>query len=595
MSGAEGSSTYLTRLDSVRADVVRLAGMAAEAVARSTRCLLDGDLDAARGVVEGDDALDELSVHIEEECHQLLALHNPMAGDLRAVVTALKLAGEFERCGDLAVNIAKAGRRVHDLELPPRTRGLIERMSAEAVSLMRASLEAYADGDAARASALDDLDDELDDLQRTFVESIFEAHQLDGVDMRVGVQLALVGRYYERLGDHAVNVAERAHYMVTGWLPGHAGAARAAVRDRLGAADHDVDAGASAEEGVSFPPAAKARALDALDHLPIGVVICDEDGAVVFRNRFATRFVDARHGDALVEAGIETLRTAAADADGERRTRTLELAGPPARTYSLQMWPVPDGRVITVADTSEQQRVEALRRDFVANVGHELRTPVGALAVLSETLADEVGIRFGGGDDEAEVSVIARLTARISQEADRLGATIDDLLELSRLEAGDLRRTERVPIAEVITAAVEATEPSAHRRGVAIAVDMGPLEAEDVSVEGDRRQLVSAVANLLDNAVKYSEPGASVEVSGSLGGPDVVIDVRDEGVGIPEADQARVFERFYRVDRSRRRETGGTGLGLAIVRHVAINHGGSVSLVSREGEGSTFSLRFPRR
>lgn len=215
----EARGGYHAQLDEVRGHVVHLAGLVAEAVPSATRALLDADLDIARELVEGDDVLDDLTALIEESCYQILALQSPVASDLRAVVTALKVASEFERCGDLAVNIAKAGRRLYGVELPPRIRGMIERLSEVAVRLVRMASDAYVDADASRAAALDDMDDELDDLQRAWVATIFEANHADSLDLRTGVQLALVGRFYERLGDHAVNVAERVQYMVTGAAP----------------------------------------------------------------------------------------------------------------------------------------------------------------------------------------------------------------------------------------------------------------------------------------------------------------------------------------------------------------------------------------
>lgn len=216
---SEVRSGYHAQLDEVRANVVHLAGLVAEAVPRATAALLNSDLELARELVDGDDVLDDLTVQIEESCYQILALQSPVASDLRAVVTALKVATDFERCGDLAVNIAKAGRRLYGVELPAGIRGLIERLSEVAVRLVRMASDAYADADAARAAALDDMDDELDDLQRTWVATIFEANHTDDLDLPTGVQLALVGRFYERLGDHAVNVAERVQFMVTGQAP----------------------------------------------------------------------------------------------------------------------------------------------------------------------------------------------------------------------------------------------------------------------------------------------------------------------------------------------------------------------------------------
>ncbi len=365
----------------------------------------------------------------------------------------------------------------------------------------------------------------------------------------------------------------------------------------------------------------RARALRALDLLPHGVVICDLDGNEVVRNSYAQRFVGGRHGDALVEAEVAHLRVIGTQ--GRSAQRTLSLAGPPARTLELEVRPVVDGSVVTIADVSEERRVEALRRDFVANISHELRTPVGALSVLADTIEDEANVLAARPDlpvDVAEqVRVLARLAGRVGAESGRLTATIGDLLELSTLEVGAPLVAAEVSVAEVVSTAWERVSHEASRRGVTLRVD-DPVAA--AVVWGDRRQLVSAVANLLDNAVKYSvdqiatgtpeglpadAPGSTaapglpahdastVEVAVESSPAEVVIVVRDHGVGIPLADQARVFERFYRVDRARRRDTGGTGLGLAIVHHVALHHGGRVTLSSHEGEGSTFRLHLATR
>jgi two-component system sensor histidine kinase SenX3 len=172
----------------------------------------------------------------------------------------------------------------------------------------------------------------------------------------------------------------------------------------------------------------------------------------------------------------------------------------------------------------------------------------------------------------------------------RVGRTIDDLLELSRIELGGEAVKDVVAASTVIGESVMRAQPLAERRGIAIHV----LEPnERVKILGDRRQLVSALGNLVENAVKYSEPQSRVEVMASSDGNWVELTVRDFGMGIPQRDIDRIFERFYRVDRARSRETGGTGLGLAIVRHVATNHGGDVRVASVEGEGSTFTLRIP--
>ena len=219
-------------LDRVRGEVLRLGALAAETVARGTDALLSRDLEAAQMLIDADDEIDDLSVRIEQDCYRLLALQNPVAGDLRFIVCSIRMSSELERSADLMVNVCKAARRLYDIDLDPPLRGLIEAMGREAHTLTHKAMDAYADADAALGAALDDMDNRLDDLQVDYVEAIFETHQAESVELRAAVQLAMVGRYYERIGDHAVNMGERVRYMVTGWLPGHAGAARMDLRRR---------------------------------------------------------------------------------------------------------------------------------------------------------------------------------------------------------------------------------------------------------------------------------------------------------------------------------------------------------------------------
>ena len=329
--------------------------------------------------------------------------------------------------------------------------------------------------------------------------------------------------------------------------------------------------------------ATASRLVRAIDAIPQGVVICDAQGAVVFQNAVGAALAGARHGDALVSAAVtELLQSAVA---GEAASTEVELYGPPRRVVQLDAYPLPlnddggtTGGLAVIEDVSERRRLELVRRDFVANISHELKTPVGALALLAETLlgADEPGDRD-------------RLARRMLDEATRVGETIDDLLALSSIEAD--QGAERVPLAigPLTREVVARAAPAAAARDVAIEVDV----ADDLEVVGDPRQLASALFNLVDNAVKYSDAGSRVEVEGRAEGRWVTCSVVDEGPGIAARDQERIFERFYRVDRGRSRETGGTGLGLAIVRHVATNHGGDVLVDSREGEGATFTLRLP--
>ena len=313
-----------------------------------------------------------------------------------------------------------------------------------------------------------------------------------------------------------------------------------------------------------------------------GVVVVDAKGNEVMRNAAGERFRGARHADALVEDALRTLLAPALR--GERAQRELQLFGPPREVLLVRTAPLwrrnrVIGAVAFVRDVSELRRVESVRRDFVANVSHELKTPIGALSLLAETMAV--------GDDSP---VNSQLADRVQHEANRLGRIVDDLLDLSLIEAQERPTREPVPVHVVLHEAAERVRGAAD--AVEIPLSVAPV-ATDLVVAGDRSQLVSAVTNLLDNAVKYSEPGQPVEVDATVADGSICISVRDHGIGIPNRDLERIFERFYRVDRARSRATGGTGIGLSIVRHVAQAHGGDVTVESTEGEGSTFRLRVP--
>lgn len=231
--------TYHQQLEEIREEILHMAAMVTEGIPRATQVLLDHDLGAAQVLIDDDDPLDALALETEEQCYAVFALQQPMASDLRGLITAVRMVSEIERSGDLVVNIAKGTRRIYGTEFTPRLRGLISRMGDEAARLFRLAMDAYADGDAAMAAALDDLDDRLDDLHKDYIFEIFEASRDGVVDVQAAVQLALIGRYYERIGDHAVNIGERVRYMVTGWLPEHTGAAREIVRRARQGGDRD--------------------------------------------------------------------------------------------------------------------------------------------------------------------------------------------------------------------------------------------------------------------------------------------------------------------------------------------------------------------
>ncbi len=489
----------------------------------------------------------------------------------------------------------------------------------------------------------------------------------------------------------------------------------------------------AATEAVADSSADAIRLRRSLDTFPQGVVLCDENGTVVYRNARANALMVSRQGDALAAQAVTELLEDAWDTGAAERT--LDLYGPPRRTLMVRTRLIDDGRrplgvIAIIEDVSERRRLEEIRRDFVANVSHELKTPMGALGLLAETLVSE-----------PDTEVARRLANRIHAEAFRVSRIIDDLLDLSRIESEEAPPREPVPVNLVIAEAVERVRSAAEQRGITITMN----EAEPpVVVSGDRRQLVSAMHALIENAVTYSSNGSTVVVdvevarapleaagsargagiegaappqapavrvapaggtvivapglavtgrpsvssstpsrpsptalpaaathlardlgnephaeqsdakeagpllaprtsaspdagtqmpwseqatirgatgfggetrtggaqgaeapSGPLqmpGGPGapagatrdtVRIAVVDHGVGIPARDLDRIFERFYRVDHGRSRETGGTGLGLSIVRHVANNHQGWVEVESREGEGSTFTLVLP--
>lgn len=354
-------------------------------------------------------------------------------------------------------------------------------------------------------------------------------------------------------------------------------------------------AGAAAPVGAPLPPEpddghdpALLRA--ALDATPFAVVVAAVDGQVRYRNRAAADLLTAHDHRVLVRDAVDqALRRASTDGSSERE---VDLFGPPASTFRIRVDRLAGaggagggrGMVAIVEDVSEGRRLERVRRDFVANVSHELKTPVGAVSLLADTLVGEAA------DDDADRDVVLRLAGRMAHEMGRLARTVEDLLELSRVESGDELGIEPVAVDELVRDAVERLAAAAESRDVSIEASTGT----GVVVPGDRRQLTSAVSNLVDNAVKYSPEGSTVSVSVTPTETEVAVAVVDEGIGIPARDLARVFERFYRVDAGRSRETGGTGLGLSIVRHIAANHGGRVEVESREGSGSRFTLHLPR-
>ena len=211
--------TFHQDLAQIHGDLVRLAAMVCDAIPRATDSLLAADLDSARTLVEEDANLDRIAHDVEDRCYHQLALQQPMASDLRALVTAIRLTAELERSGDLVVNIAKSTLRMVGQTIDPRTRGLLQAMSDEATRLFGDALTAYAENDEETGAALRSMDDTLDEVHRAFISQVLESCRAGDLAIETAVQLALVGRYYERIGDHAVNIGEKVCYLVTGLMP----------------------------------------------------------------------------------------------------------------------------------------------------------------------------------------------------------------------------------------------------------------------------------------------------------------------------------------------------------------------------------------
>ncbi|WP_264023128.1 sensor histidine kinase [Mycolicibacterium pyrenivorans] len=319
---------------------------------------------------------------------------------------------------------------------------------------------------------------------------------------------------------------------------------------------------------------------------PVGIVVVDTFRDVVYTNDRARDLGLVR--DRLLDdrAWLAAQRTLTTGEDGEvdlsprRRSRTGR-SGLAVRGH-VRLLTEDDRRfaVVYVDDQSEHARMEATRRDFVANVSHELKTPVGAMGVLAEAI-------LASGDDP---ETIRRFAQMMVTESNRLADMVGELIELSRLQGAErLPDLEAVDVDTVVAEALSRHKVAADNADIAITTDA----PTGFRVLGDQTLLVTAIANLVSNAIAYSPNGSSVSISRRRRGDNIEIAVTDRGIGIARADQERVFERFFRVDKARSRATGGTGLGLAIVKHVAANHNGSIRLWSQPGTGSTFTLSIP--
>jgi len=354
-------------------------------------------------------------------------------------------------------------------------------------------------------------------------------------------------------------------------------AQHSATRHRV-AADEAAAALAAQSRSTADEREVQAMILASMEE---GVLLFDAGGSRVFANRAIERHL----GDAPANADL-LLPIALRDA--VRRAgyvgsavRTEAETGAPTRWLRATAQPVgTDGSVLLVVrDITEARRLDAIRRDFVANASHELKTPVASIRAAAETLGD------GAIDDH---DAAHRFTEQIERDADRLGRIVSDLLDLSRLETGS-ERLDRAALDTIAEDEVARRQEQAAAAGVSLTVQVDGVPA----IRGSARDLALMTGNLIDNAIRYSSAGGSVSVEVRAEREAVLLRVTDTGAGIPQRDLPRIFERFYRVDQARSRETGGTGLGLSIVRHVSENHGGDVTVTSELGQGSTFEVRLP--
>ena len=367
---------------------------------------------------------------------------------------------------------------------------------------------------------------------------------------------------------------------LAGLVTGAAAMLAVRVNDGIRSSHHDVQ-----DPPHRLPPGVAS----VLSVLPSSAVVVDNDD-VVLRASSAARAFGLVKGDRLVASELLALARQVRR-DGEIRETEIEVPskkfGGRVTSFAVRVAPLGApfagaGLVLVLAeDQTESRRVEAVRRDFVANVSHELKTPVGALALLAETVEE-------AADDP---DAVRKFSGRMRQEAVRLTKIVQDLITLTRVQTSEpVADPQPVELDSVITEAIDRCQLKAGARSITLTSGGD----HDMTVVGDEDMLVIALRNLIENAIAYSPEHTRVAVSAQRATKKKAeVSVADQGIGIPEAALERIFERFYRVDPARSRATGGTGLGLAIVKHVTAAHGGKVTVWSKEGAGSTFTLRLP--
>ena len=351
---------------------------------------------------------------------------------------------------------------------------------------------------------------------------------------------------------------------------------------------HILSATAASEAAES---ALAAQRQDTREHLQVqglilesmddGVLLFDEEGSTVFANRAAEALLETAPAEvgSLLPLDLQKAVQRAGYVGSEQRAEA-EI-GTPSRVLRATATPAgSEGAVLLVVrDVTEALRIDLVRRDFVTNASHELKTPAAAIQAAAETLSTVV---------DEDPSAVPRFARQLQRESLRLSRIVADLLDLSRLESGS-RSSEPVRLDAVVREECSRSADLVRDAGITLTINAGAVPP----VLGSARDLALLVRNLVDNAIRYTKSGGSIVAAVDTSDDQVILTVRDTGIGIASRELPRVFERFYRVDRARSRETGGTGLGLAIVKHVAENLGGSVNVQSELGSGSTFEVRLP--
>ena len=323
-------------------------------------------------------------------------------------------------------------------------------------------------------------------------------------------------------------------------------------------------------------------AVEVLEALGTAAVVVNDVNVMVQATTVADAF-GLQKDRALVEVELLNLIDWARKSKSSKTVEgAINVGGRAAKVWvQATAAPIGSGSVIlTLEDRTEARRLDETRRDFVANISHELKTPIGAIGLLAETLQ--------GATDDAEA--VKKFASSLQREASRLGHIVQEIIELSRLQAAtEVNNSTSFNLSDLIADALDRVQIAADAKSMKLVSDIDA----NVTANGSYEQVATAVTNLLENAINYSDANGQIGVALRASEKYAEIVVTDSGVGIALEDQSRIFERFFRVDPSRSRETGGTGLGLAIVKHIALNHGGEISVFSKPGLGSTFTLSLP--